>query len=1461
MQTRLVTYFTGRIERTTGVKIQIGGVDFRPVKSLVLTDVLLTDHRSDTLLYCKKFRADVDTFRWADRSFSVKNVLLDKAYFNLWIVRGKEKSVMNLDVFLDSLQGRKSGQTLSTSSAPSKWWVGLKQIQIRNSRFVYKENRYEPVDYGINWTDVECREVNADITEPDFGGDNVRFRVSDLNFIEKSGFTLRELDGVMVAGDSTLSVTEGKIRTDLSCMNLKQLRFDWIPGHGDWRNFTTRMRQNYILDSSFVSFIDLAYFNEKLRGIENTVQCSGIVYNTVNRIEGRNLEIRLGEKSMLKGRFKSYGLPDFWNTIFDIDFEETYLSPEDLETIYLPWLQSYIHIPAPLHHYERFAVKGKFKGRVEDFVLQLESTTPGFRGNIDFAYTPCTMDNPDCSFMSGKYRFPSVHFGKLGGLSFLGYGSISGNYKGHLQQGHADLHTTAGIHNLNVYKGKVKDMDLFLTWEDDHLNLISSIDNSGVRAGLALNYDMNDSVSFLSSKGHLSVDSLARFGISLADEREDIRLLYDLVYAGKAEGGSFAHLELSGLTYTNSRDSFALDIVSAENRVEDGYYTTSLLSDVVDMQIEGQYTSVRPVEFSRQLLMGYLPAYTPHHKRKSQMRRKEKINFRYSVDVKDMNRVLRVLYPGVDVAPGTKIYADYADRSGEIRLSVFSDSLRYEDVHFVNPKVEVKGDASQLEVVATAGEVNYNGWSRIYNVRNGLTLRENTIDNRLQWCNWERETYSGDLSAAVKLLPLPESKFRAEIAIHPGIIIMADSVWRVGRSVVEIEGKGVKVSNFRLQGGNQFLSVNGKVSEDPSDSLAICLNRFDLTELNRIVFNNRLKIFGVAEGNVIIQDYYGDNLLYSDVQIRNWGVNKDTLGTLKLRSFWDADSSRMMIRAENQVKNEIPLRIGGYYAPSSDSLDIHIGLSAVGMERLGRYADSYFVRSAGEVWGDIRIAGTSADPQLTGHLYLDSVLLRIRDLNTDFLIHDSVYLEKNRIIFDRFTITDAEGNHSWCSGYYSLAEDRYDLNITSDNFLLMDTRYEDNEVLYGKIFMSGYTNLNNQNGILNVGVTARPENNSELFLPLTSAFSEDDGSFLHFVNQNLPQRRRNRAQSGKRNLVLNANLELNDKLKVQIVFDPTIGDVLKTSGSGDIKIGLDQDGAVNMFGEYKITKGSYLFTLGGVFNKSFQLKQGGGITWNGSPYNATIDISAVYNLKTSLNELLSSTNSLTDRSTKVPVECILGLSDNITNPLVKFDINFPSLDSQTKSFIQSLFSSQDEINKQMFSLLMLNKFYKPDYLSGAEIEERNVGYQAGVTTASEMVSNQLSRWLSKISTNFDIDFSYRPGDNITADEIELALSTQLLNDRVTISANGNMDVGNTKNVNENSTSNNIAGDFDIDVKLNKQGTLKLKAYSHTDEKIIYKNNTETIQGVGVSYQETFDTFKELLQRYFGFLGKNRKKEK
>lgn len=147
------------------------------------------------------------------------------------------------------------------------------------------------------------------------------------------------------------------------------------------------------------------------------------------------------------------------------------------------------------------------------------------------------------------------------------------------------------------------------------------------------------------------------------------------------------------------------------------------------------------------------------------------------------------------------------------------------------------------------------------------------------------------------------------------------------------------------------------------------MNRFDLSELNRVLFDNRFHVFGLATGEVIVQDYYKDNLLYSDVHVQDWGINRDTLGTLRMLSAWDADSSRMLIRAENQVGEEIPLRVKGYYRPDTDSLNVNINLSKIKLDRLGMYASDYFVASRGGISGKINLTGLMSHPDFSGYLF------------------------------------------------------------------------------------------------------------------------------------------------------------------------------------------------------------------------------------------------------------------------------------------------------------------------------------------------------------------------------------------------------------------------------------------------------------------------------------------------------------
>ncbi|MDE6452512.1 MAG: translocation/assembly module TamB, partial [Odoribacter sp.] len=465
--------------------------------------------------------------------------------------------------------------------------------------------------------------------------------------------------------------------------------------------------------------------------------------------------------------------------------------------------------------------------------------------------------------------------------------------------------------------------------------------------------------------------------------------------------------------------------------------------------------------------------------------------------------------------------------------------------------------------------------------------------------------------------------------------------------------------------------MKGKISEDPQEKLLINLKNFSLEHPARIALKDRLALFGKPTGTLILQDYYKDFVLLTDFNIENWGINQDTLGSLHFRSYWDAENRNLIVGAENRVGQDVPLLLRGYYKPSTDSINLNMTLEKVGVERLKTYTSDVFSNLSGYLSGNVSVNGVTRQPDVSGFVYLDSVGLKVNVLNTKFFIHDSIRIDRNRLLFHNFLLKDIHGRQATLNGEYQIFDSRYKLNAKFNRFLVLNTGFANNESFYGRGILSGLAELDNLNDLVNVTVNARTESGSQLYIPLTSSMTEQSNNFLHFVSSGKAEAEKMQMTGlMSSDINLNANLEVNENLNVQVIFDPTVGDVLRTTGNGNIKIDFDKDGSLSMFGEYQISKGDYLFTLSNLVNKKFVLTPGGTINWSGSPYEAMLDINAVYNLKTTVTELLpvdvntDGEEQSVESGRKVPVECILNLSEKLTNPTVKFDINFPTLATQ-----------------------------------------------------------------------------------------------------------------------------------------------------------------------------------------------------
>ena len=432
-----------------------------------------------------------------------------------------------------------------------------------------------------------------------------------------------------------------------------------------------------------------------------------------------------------------------------------------------------------------------------------------------------------------------------------------------------------------------------------------------------------------------------------------------------------------------------------------------------------------------------------------------------------------------------------------------------------------------------------------------------------------------------------------------------------------------------------------------------------------------------------------------------------------------------------------------------------------------------------------------------------------------------------------------------------------------EDFMVLNTNRLDNPDYYGIAFASGVVGVNYDQYTSKTGIEANitTSKNTIFNIPLDGNEEIEENKYITFVTKIDSSALANMVEEevDLSNYFMTFDLKVTDDAEIRLIFDEKIGDIMKSRGNGNLKLEINSAGDFSIFGDYVVKSGDYLFTLQNVINKRFNLLEGGTIKWNGDPLDAQVDISASYRTRARLYDLLMSMDTSDVLKKRIPVDLVLHMKNSLLAPDINFDIVLPTADEDTKSKVKSVLyvSSHEEniqeLNRQVFSLLVLNRFLPPPGVDGVA---GNAGLEK--TATSELLSNQLSNWLSKISNEFDIGVNYRPGDEISPQEFELALSTQLLNDRLIIDSNfGIADRQNGSTVNQNT--NNLIGDVVLEYKISKDGKLRVKAFNKSNQFSLLEINSPYTQGVGISYKEEFDNIGEFFRSFYSLFQRRIKK--
>ncbi|RPI43414.1 MAG: hypothetical protein EHM46_04075, partial [Bacteroidetes bacterium] len=586
----------------------------------------------------------------------------------------------------------------------------------------------------------------------------------------------------------------------------------------------------------------------------------------------------------------------------------------------------------------------------------------------------------------------------------------------------------------------------------------------------------------------------------------------------------------------------------------------------------------------------------------------------------------------------------------------------------------------------------------------------------------------------------------------------------------------------------------------------------------------------------------------TDLSLDTMSFNGMLLGNAKLDAAWNESQGAVAIRMNAGINGTRSMNIEGEYIPDGGRLNFDLSLNDLELGVFNRYLTGFARELEGT--GDVVLTldGSFSEPVLNGSVVIDGGGATLTFLNTRYHFNDRFRIYRNNVYLQDFTITDDTGNRGSIEGTISTSylKDLYtNLNISVNNLRCLNTTADDNDVFYGTLFASGNALVSGRPGNMKLVIEASTERNSAFYLPLYKASEVRKSDFITFVSEveqteesaGLPVRKTG-------GLEMEMEVEITSDAVVQLIFDPQVGDIIETRGNGSLRMELDPEDGFRMYGGVTLQEGEYLFTLQNVINKRFEIEPGGNIVFSGSPADASIDLSAVYTTRVApFNLYLGDNSVISDKLKKrIPVECHLMIRGQLGSPGISTGIEMPTADPQTRILLENSISTEEEMMKQFLSLLVINNFYSVSGYRAQDVGSVNSSL-AGVT-ASELFSNQLSNWLSQISDDFDIGVNYRPGDQISSDELEVALSTQLLDDRIIIS--GNVDVGGQETRPTSGANPYIVGDFDVEFKVNDN--VSITAFNRARDELLFETAPYK-QGVGVSFREEFNNFRDLVRRF------------
>lgn len=1462
-QTYLASKATDYLSKELNTELKIDEVAITFFDEVALDGLLIKDLDQDTLIAAKTLFVSVSLLDIQKKHFKLTSAVADEAYVHI----KRDKNGVTNTQFLKDYFAKKPPKE-------NKIVFELASGELINSRFKYDDAKRSPKKgFGIDFFHIYASEINGEISNVSVVKDVISGDISQIAFKEKSGFKLDNLrSGVEVSPRGVL-LSEVAITTKRSSLLSPSFKL-LSQEYPDFKYFVDSVEFDASLTRSKVSLADVAYFSPNLLGMNDVVTVSGNLSNTVKNLKISQLDLRYRDRTHIKG---TVNVPDYRKIDKEFLHEKltyAHIDIEELEKLRLPNSSDtkYISLDEKVRRLKYFeGTDIRFDGYLSQFVVaaDLMKTELGdarFNNGIMFTETDngykfkrseaAKYDVKLEQFALGKLM-KDKRLGQVDGTFFLSgeirksdilFEEIRGNINrfDFMKYAYSKIEVLEGEFIDNKFTGKI---DI----KDDNLNLTYDgfIDLKGDQQ-MVFSVDLADAI-------------LDNLGLSKKDSR--VRSNFSVDLTGKKSTDFNGKISMQGFVLESRGKTFKvpeLNLDISRGEFKDIYDITSSAGT---MRIEGKIDFNYLIDDLNYQISRIFPSLYKDNKTKHDRRMQD--HFTYDIEIGDIDSLLAILVPKLHVAPGTKLKGNYFGESSNLVMNVTSPEMRYDEMIVEDFSIRQVMDSSTIMANYHVHTFHYNDSTTFHDI---YFKGDGTNKHLVSSLSWEQgQPTASALYWVTDIRDINHFQFK----LDPSYFHVKSKRWDIiNESTLTIEGDTVAVDNFKLSRDDQFISVNGQMSNQDKHRLLFEIYELDLAEIDWLLttdhdIQGRVNAWGFVS-NPVHNFYY-----LGDANIDNLEVDGNEIGDIFVQSSWNNEHKSIGMTGDLIYKHEQTFNFtGDYYQDrEKDNLDLRLVFDYMDIQFANAFMDPDVMNDIkGLVVGELKLTGEPDKPVLDGTVDLKGGSALIEFLGTHFIAEGPIEVDKYGFYINSIPVYDEEGNAGSLVGsvYHENFRDfNFDLQFDIENdavnrdpiqpwrpakldrFLIMNTPYDPDYAYYGKGYATGEVNIFGYTNNLEVTVNVKSEEGTSVSIPMYGVGEIDE-------EQNFLQFKTDKVISDTiiplidlTGVDLDLNMEVTPEAEVRIVFNEDTGDEIRAKGTGNITMTVDNFGHIGMEGTFNVKEGVYDFAMGPIKQK-FYLEEGGTMTWTGDPYDADINLRAYYRTYTNIADL-SADQFASGSGGHQLILSYLTLQESLLKPTIGFDLQAPQANDISQSLISRVKSDPDELNRQFFSLLLWRKFQP---ITGSRYE--------GTSAAMDLVSNQINSLLGQISQdytlNVNIDQDDLSGDNL----YEFGVSKGFLDNRLIVSGSFGVESATTETEpgEDPISEQTLLGDVNIEYVLNDDGTFRVNIFNEsTDRTVIYEAADKGLftQGAGLSYKEEFNNMKDfsLAQTFFNIFRKKK----